>query len=91
MIKRTTTRLPEDLLNRRRRKAAAEGRTVAASIEDGLRTILSEGPIPAERRRVKPWISKAMGGLMLKVDLTNLRTLQEHDDIEFVQRMQRCE
>ena len=87
MTERTTVRLPEDLLNRARRKAAAEGRTLTSLIEDGLRVILSDKPKPAKRKRALPRISKATGGLMPGVDLTNLSTLQEADDLEYLRRM----
>ena len=39
MTERTTVRLPEDLLNRARRKAVAEGRTLTSLIQDGLITL----------------------------------------------------
>jgi hypothetical protein len=42
MAERTTVRLPEDVLNRARRKTAAEGRTLTSLIADGLRLIISE-------------------------------------------------
>jgi hypothetical protein len=91
MTERTTVRLPEDLLNRARRKAAAERRTLTSLIEDGLRAIVSDGPKTAKRKRILPRISKARGGLMPGVDLTNLSTLQEADDLEYLRRMQRWE
>ena len=91
MTERTTVRLPEDLLNRARRKAAAEGRTLTSLIEGGLRAILDESPKPAKRKRIVPRISKATGGLMPGVDLTSPWTLQETDDLEHVRRMQRSE
>lgn len=91
MTERTTVRLPEDLLNRARRKAAAQRRTLTSLIEDGLRVILSEGPKPAKRRRVSPRISKATGGLMPGVDLTNSSMLQETDDLDYIRRMQQLE
>ena len=91
MIERTTVRLPEDLLNKARRKAAAEGRTLTSLIEDGLRAVLNESPRPAKRKRITPRISKATGGLMPGVDLTNPWTLQEAEDFEYVRRLQRSE
>jgi hypothetical protein len=91
MIERTTVRLPEDLLNQARRKAAAEGRTLTSLIEDGLRAILNDSPKHAKRKRIAPRISKATGGLVSGVDLTNLWTLQEAEDLEFVRRLQRSE
>jgi CopG-like RHH_1 or ribbon-helix-helix domain, RHH_5 len=51
MCKRTTIRLPEDLLNRARRKAVAEGQTLSSLIEDGLGVILSKKPRSAKRKR----------------------------------------
>ena len=91
MIERTTVRLPEDLLNQARRKAAAEGRTLTSLIEDGLRAVLNESPRPAKRKRITPRISKATGGVMPGVDLTNPWTLQEAEDFEYVRRLQRSE
>ncbi len=40
MKRRVTVGLPADLLNRAKRKAAAEGRTLTSLIEDGLRPVL---------------------------------------------------
>src|SRR6266850_216280 len=64
MTQRTTVRLPEDLLNRAKRKAAAEGRTLTSLIEDGLRLIVTEKEKDTKRKRVQPRISKATGGPM---------------------------
>lgn len=91
MTERTTVRLPEDLLNRARRKAAAQGRTLTSLIEDGLRVILSDSAKPAKRRRITPRISKATGGLMPGVDLANSSMLQETDDLDYLRRMQQLE
>jgi len=91
MIERTTVRLPEDLLNQARRKAVTEGRTLTSLIEDGLRAILNESPKPVKRKRIAPRISKAAGGLMPGIDLTNPWTLQEAEDFEYVRRLQRSE
>jgi hypothetical protein len=91
MTERTTVRLPEDLLNRARLKAAAQRRTLTSLIEDGLRVILSESPKPSKRRRLSPRISNATGGLMPGVDLTNSSTLQETDDLYDIRRMQQLE
>lgn len=91
MTERTTVRLPEDLLNRARRKAAAERRTLTSLIEDGLRVIVSENRKPEKRKRIQPRISKGSGGLMPGIDLTSGSTLQEADDLEYVRRTQRFE
>ena len=53
MIERTTVRLPADLLNRAKRKAAAERRTLTSLIEDGLRLVVAEsGKVVKRKRRV---------------------------------------
>jgi hypothetical protein len=86
---RTTVRLPEDLLRRAKRKAAAEGRTLTALIEDGLRAVVDERPQHPKRRRVVLPVSKATGGLMPGVDLTRLSDIQEMEDLEYVERMRK--
>ena len=84
---RTTVRLPEDLLRRAKRKAAAEGRTLTELIEDGLRAVVDEASKPAKRRRVVLPVSKATGGLLPGVDLTRFSNYQEMEDLEYVERM----
>jgi hypothetical protein len=87
MTERTTVRLPEDLLNRAKRKAAAEGRTLTSLIEDGLRLVVAETKKSAKQKRVLPPVSKATGGLMPGIDLTRFSEIQEMDDLEYVERM----
>jgi hypothetical protein len=91
MTERTTVRLPEDLLSRAKRKAAAENRTLTSLIEDGLRVIVGEHQRTKKRKPVMLRVSKAGGGLMPGVDLTDPSTLQEADDLDYVRRMQRFE
>ena len=87
MNERTTVRLPEDLLDRARRKAAAEGRTRTSLIEDGLRQVVA-GPKKSEKKKGGPIpVSKATGGPMPGVDITSFSALQEMDDLEYVERM----
>lgn len=86
MTERTTVRLPEDLLRRAKKKAAAEGRTLTSLIEDGLRLVVSDKRSP-KRRHVKLPVSTATGGLMPGVDISNSAALQEMDDLEYVERM----
>jgi hypothetical protein len=88
-MERTTVRLPEALLARARKKAAAEGRTLTSLIEEGLRAVVGErgGKKPARRRVVLP-VSSATGGLMPGIDPLKLATIaQEMDDLEYVERM----
>jgi predicted transcriptional regulator len=87
MTARTTVRLPDELLRRAKRKAAAEGRTLTSLIEDGLRLVVAEARKPAKAKRVMPRISKATGGLMPGIDISNSAALQEMDDLEYVERM----
>jgi hypothetical protein len=87
MSERTTVRLPEDLLNRAKRKAAAEGRTLTSLIEDGLRLVVAENKKAAKKKRVLPRVSKATGGPMPGVDITRFSALEEMDDLEYVERM----
>jgi hypothetical protein len=91
MTERTTVRLPEDLLDRARRKAAVEGRTLTSLIEDGLRLIVSEAREGAKRRPVLPRISKASGGPMPGIELTDLSALQEIDDLDDIRRINTLE
>jgi hypothetical protein len=87
MTERTTVRLPEDLLNRARRKAAAEGRTLTSLIEDGLRLIVTENRKGTKGERVLPRISKATGGTLPEIELTDLSNFQEIDDLDYIRRM----
>jgi len=89
MTERTTIRLPEELLSRAKRKAAAEGRTLTSLIEDGLRMIVADERHAAKAKRIRPRISKATGGPMPGIDLPDLSALQEMDDLEYVERMKR--
>ncbi|HXP73200.1 MAG TPA: hypothetical protein VN823_03580 [Stellaceae bacterium] len=91
MAERTTVRLPDGLLERAKRKAAAEGRTLTALIEEGLRSVLAK---PPEGRRPKPplpRISRALGGLVPAVDLTSASSLQEEEDLDYIRRMKHLE
>ena len=86
MAGRTTVRLPEDLIKRAKRKAAAEGSTLTALIEEGLRLVVF--PKPKEKvKRVLPRVSRATGGPAPGIDINNSAALQEMDDLEYVERM----
>ena len=84
---RTTVRLPEDLLRRAKRRAAAEGRTVTDLIEEGLRVVLARQARMGKGERVLPRISQATGGLRPGIDLTRFADYQEMEDLEYVERM----
>ena len=87
LTKRVTVRLSADLLDRAKRKAAAEGRALASLIEDGLRLVLAEGKTAAAVKRAQPPVSRATGGPMPGIDVNDLSALQEMDDLEYVERM----
>ncbi len=87
MKMRTTVRLPADLLGRAKRKAAAEGRTLASLIEDALRLVVAGTKKSTKQKRVPIRVSEATGGLMPGIDLTRFSDIQEMDDLEYVERM----
>ena len=78
---------PEDLVRRAKRKAAAEGRSLTALIEDGLRRVLGERPSAAPLKRVLPPVSSATGGLMPGINLDESSALQERDDLDAARRL----
>ncbi len=91
-MQRTTVRLPDHLLARAKQKAAADGTTLTALIEEGLRLVLlprtsagsARGPGGDEGMPV----SRHTGGLMPGIDPIKLNTqTQEMDDLEMVERL----
>ncbi len=87
MAERTTVRLPEELIRRAKRRAASEGRTLTALIEDGVRRVLDGGAASASKKRVLPPVSSETGGVMPGIDLSNSAALQEMDDLEYIERL----
>jgi hypothetical protein len=87
MPERTTVRLPDDLVRRAKRRALAEGRSLTALIEDGLRRVLADRPSAAHGSLVLPPISSAAGGLMPGVNLDDAAALQENEDMETAGRL----
>jgi hypothetical protein len=90
MNARTTVRLPKDLLRRAKRKAATEGRTLTSLLEDGLRLVVSENRRSRKAKRIQPRISKAKGGPMPGIEMTDTSLLQEAEDLAYVRRMSRA-
>lgn len=86
MAERTTVRLPEELIRRAKRKAAEEGRTLTALIEDGVRLVLDQRDAALARKRISPRVSRAAGGGRPGIELTN-SAIQEMEDLEYVQRL----
>jgi hypothetical protein len=87
MSERTTVRLPQDLLNHAKRKAAAEGRTLTSLIEEGLRIVVAERGNGSRKKGGPIRVSKATGGPMPGIDITKFSALEELDDLEYVERM----
>ena len=86
-MRRTTVLLHDELMARAKRKAAAEGRTLTSVIEEGVRAVVAESGKQAKPRRVVLPVSKATGGPMPGIDISNSAALQEMDDLEYVERM----
>ena len=82
MIERTTVRLSGDLLDRARRKAAAEGRTLTSLIEEGLTLVVLENQPMKKALRILPPVSEATGGTMPGIELTKFSALEELDDLK---------
>jgi hypothetical protein len=73
---RTTIRLLDDLLQRAKKKAAEQGRTLTSLVEEGLKTVLAESKA-VRRTRVDLPISKASGGTLPGVDLNRSSDLED--------------
>ena len=86
MTERVTVRLSPELLDQAKRRAAAEGRTLNSLIEEGLRRVTEEREAPRQKR-ILPRVSKAKGGPMPGIDVSNSALLQELEDLEYVERM----
>ncbi len=76
---RTSLRLRDELLERAKRQAAADGRTLTSLVEEGLTLVLAESARVA-RTPVRLPISKATGGTVPGVDLNDSRSLEERMD-----------
>ncbi len=86
MTERTTIRLPEDLMRRAKRKAAAENRSLTSLIEDAVRRVVSERAL-TNKGRVLPPVSAAQGGLRPGIDLRDTAALQDMDDQDLARRL----
>ena len=73
---RTTVRIKDDLLQRARKRATEEGRTLTSLIEDGLVLVLTKSKVARRKRVVLP-VSQASGGILPGVDLNRSGDLEE--------------
>jgi hypothetical protein len=88
---RTSVHIPDDLLKRAKKKAAADGRTLTSLIEEGLRLVLARtdrGKSASKAARALP-ISRHAGGLRAGTDLDRFSDLQEIEDIEYAERIRK--
>ncbi len=74
-------------MKRAKRKAAAEGRSLTALIEEAVRRVLNESAAAHKTRRILPPVSTATGGLMPGIDLDDTASLQELDDLDDARRL----
>jgi hypothetical protein len=73
---RTTVRIKDDLLQRAKKRAVYEGRSLTSLIEESLSLILTR-PKANSRKRVELPVSKASGGVFPGVDLNRSGDLEE--------------
>jgi len=91
MAKRTTVRLPPEVMARAKRKAAAEGRTVASLIEDGILRVLDDDRKAARpSKRLRLPVSRASGGLLPGIDLTRYSDYLEAEDRDNAERLRKA-
>lgn len=86
MIKRTTVRLPSELLKKAQRKAAAEGRTLTGLMEEGLRYVVADKPAE-KRERIMPRVSTATGGYA--PGIKSIRDIEEMEDLDYIEKLRR--
>jgi hypothetical protein len=88
MIKRTTVRLPAELLKKAQRKAAAEGRTLTGLMEEGLRYVVADKAATGDKReRIMPRVSTATGGYA--PGIKGIRDIEEMEDLEYIEKLRR--
>jgi hypothetical protein len=88
MTERTTVRLPEDLLRRAKRKAAAEGRTLTSLIEEGLQTVVAGSRNEKSARPRYARISRASGGPLFGDRIVRMSDIDGMEDIERMERIE---
>lgn len=89
---RTSVHIPDDLLARAKRKAANEGRTLTALIEEGLRIVVTGAGRDASQRPPQKNnlpVSRHRGGLLAGVDLSRNSDWQEAEDLDYATRLRK--
>ncbi|TMJ05978.1 MAG: DUF2191 domain-containing protein [Alphaproteobacteria bacterium] len=88
MIKRTTVRLPAELLKKAQRKAAAENKTLTGLMEEGLRYVVADKQTASDKReRIMPRVSTATGGPA--PGIRSFKDLQEIEDLEYIEKLRK--
>lgn len=77
---RTTVRLDDALLEQAKREASRREETLSALIEKGLRLVLAQSRPPRRRPRVVLPVSRAGGGVLPGVDLSDSAALLDIRD-----------
>ncbi|MBK8481873.1 MAG: hypothetical protein IPL40_11950 [Proteobacteria bacterium] len=73
---RTTVRIRDELLQRAKRRAHSEGRTLTAMVEEGLALVLARKRV-APVERVELPVSRSTGGVLPGVDLSRASELED--------------
>jgi len=73
---RTTIRIKDDLLERAKKRATEERRSLTSLIEDGLVLVLTKSKMTRRKQVVLP-VSQASGGVLPGVDLNRSGDLEE--------------
>jgi hypothetical protein len=76
-------------MRRAKKRAAEDGTTLTALMEDGLRRELDERDRGADKPRIMPRVSEAGRGQIAKVGLIDLGALEEQEDLERLERINR--
>lgn len=87
MIKRTTVRLPSELLKKAQRKAAAEGRTLTGLMEEGLRYVVSDKPATKAAARPEIPVGTETGGFV--PGIRSIKDIEELQDLEYIEKLKR--
>ena len=69
-------RINDELLEKAKRKAAEEGRTLTSLVEEALAIVLSQQK-PPQQEQVRVPVSKASGGVLPGVDLNDSASLSD--------------
>ena len=73
---RTTIRIRDELLNRAKKRAIEEGRSLTSLVEEGLLIVLSTTKTK-ERKPIRLPVSKETGGILPGIDLNRSSSLED--------------